>query len=112
MGKVLTDDTMRKWVTLCKRTDDPKLEWLELTLALAGIETRRNGRSFHAPILEVRASDEDAAWAVLNPIDDIPDDARRWSRELPALRAEVAEEGAEDAEASLAYFDRYVAGDR
>lgn len=67
------------WVRLCKRTNDPKLGWLELQLALLGIKSRRNGESFHAPILEVRKGDLDAAWAILGPVDDIPDDDPRFS---------------------------------
>lgn len=63
-----------KWVRFTKRTDDPKLKWLETTLARAGIQSRRNGESWHAPILEVQEKDLDAAWKILTPIDDVPDD--------------------------------------
>jgi hypothetical protein len=66
------------WVRFTKRTDDPKLRWLEITLSRAGIQNRRNGFSFHAPILEILARDWEAAWAILTPIDDVPDDDPRW----------------------------------
>lgn len=70
------------WVTYCKRTEDPKLAFIEKMLAERGIESRRNGHSWHAPILEVDESDLDAAWAMLNEdvfgdgqrLDDIEDD--------------------------------------
>jgi len=61
-------------VLLCKRTNDPKLSWLEETLRGEGIRVRRDGESYHAPLLWVHPDDEDAALAILNPIDDIPDD--------------------------------------
>ncbi len=63
-----------KWVRFTKRTDDPKLKWLEITLARAGIQSKRNGFSWHAPILEIQEKDLAAAWKILRPIDDVPDD--------------------------------------
>lgn len=63
-----------KWVQFTKRTDDPKLAWLERQLAAAGIESRRNGWSFHAPILEVSELHLEKAWEILGPFDSIPDD--------------------------------------
>jgi len=63
-----------KWETFCKRTNDPKLSYVEALLDRAGIPHRRNGESFHAPILEVDSQRLDDAWEILNPIDDIPDD--------------------------------------
>lgn len=62
------------WELLCKRTEDPKLAWLENQLTNAGIDHRRNGDSFHAPILEVDAARIDDAWKILTPVDDVPDD--------------------------------------
>jgi hypothetical protein len=62
------------WVRFTKRTDDPKLAWLQDRLKESGIESRRNGYSFHAPILEVKEEDFDAAWNILRPVDDIDDD--------------------------------------
>lgn len=62
------------WEMFTKRTEDPKLAWLERVLTVAGIPHRRNGRSFHAPILEVPRERLDEAWKILSPVDDIPDD--------------------------------------
>ncbi|TFH48540.1 MAG: hypothetical protein E4H01_06130 [Lysobacterales bacterium] len=67
-----------------RRTNDPKLRWLEEQLADAGIAHRRQGASFHAPILQVDADRIDDAWAILGPDDDIPDDDPRyldWAQE-------------------------------
>lgn len=61
------------WVDFTRRTNDPKLEWLENTLRAAGIDSRRNGESFHAPILQVRQPDYEQAWRILDPVDDVPD---------------------------------------
>jgi hypothetical protein len=66
------------WKTLCKRTEDPKLAYIEYQLDNAGIPNRRNGRSFHAPILEVDSRHFDDAWKILDPIDEIPDDDERF----------------------------------
>lgn len=70
-----------RWVLFCKRTEDPKLAWLERALAARGIRSRRRGHSWHAPILEVPATQLDAADAFLAApfdgrpsLDDIPDD--------------------------------------
>ena len=77
-----------KWVTLCKRTEDPKLAWIERTLLARGIPSRRNGSSFHAPILEVPEAFEEAAWAFLGEpfdgeggqtVDDVDDDDPTFS---------------------------------
>lgn len=70
-----------RWVRFTKRTNDPKLAWLERRLDEKGIKHRRNGRSFHAPILEVHESQHDAAWEILRPVDDIEDDDPRWTAE-------------------------------
>lgn len=64
----------REWVVLCKRTHDPKLSWLERTLSAHGILNRRNGSSFHAPILEVPADLENKAQLILSLVDDMDDD--------------------------------------
>ena len=67
------------WVMFTKRTDDPKLSWLERALERVGIPSRRNGSSFHAPILEVPEEKLDAAWEILTPVDDVPDDDERFT---------------------------------
>lgn len=69
-----------KYVMFTKRTEDPKLAYIEHRLTEAGIPHRRNGHSFHAPILEVSKDREDDAWAILRErrgrykLDDIRDD--------------------------------------
>jgi len=71
-----------RWVLFCKRTEDPKLAWIERELTALGIPSRRNGSSFHAPILEVQEADHEKADAFLQSklprrrttIDDMPDD--------------------------------------
>lgn len=67
-------DNEREWVILCKRTHDPKLSWLERTLSAHGILNRRNGFSFHAPILQVPAEFENKAQLILALVDDMDDD--------------------------------------
>lgn len=65
------------WVQFTKRTNDPKLSWLEAQLDAAGIPHRRAGESWHAPITEVPEDQLEAAWAILAPFDDpdkYPDD--------------------------------------
>ena len=64
-----------KWVSFTRRTNDPKLGWLQRELDLAFISNKRMGKSFHAPILHVRADQEKAAWDILTTeIDNMPDD--------------------------------------
>jgi hypothetical protein len=70
------------WKTFCKRTEDPKLATIERLLRERGIPSRRNGESFHAPILEVPEGHLEAAWALMDEdvygdgvrFDDIEDD--------------------------------------
>ena len=63
-----------------KRTDEPKLSWLVAELNRRGIRNRINGKSWHAPILEVPSRQLEAAWECLPlPIDEIPDDHRIWN---------------------------------
>lgn len=66
--------TKIKWVLFTKRTEDPKLAWLERRLDEAGIPHKRDGYSWHAPIMRVPEEFEDAAWEILTPVDDIEDD--------------------------------------
>lgn len=77
------------WELFTKRTDDPKLAWIEGQLDLMDIPHRRNGHSFHGPILEVPSERYDEAWSILTiPVflpdgtecilDDIPDDDPRF----------------------------------
>lgn len=75
------------WTSLTRRTEAPKLTWIMNALKAAEIMCRLNGQSFHAPILEVKKDQFDAAWKILEPIDsladndpmfDDPDHARAW----------------------------------
>jgi hypothetical protein len=73
------------WEPLCRRTDDPKLAYIEEWLDLLGIPHRRNGRSYHAPILEVAEEDHDRAYQAIlmcptryGIFDDIPDNHYRF----------------------------------
>lgn len=72
-----------KWKILCKRTEDPKLAWIQTRLAELGIPSRRNGSSWHAShVLEVPSDQAQAAWDFLGSqwkhtrftVDDIRDD--------------------------------------
>lgn len=79
------------WVSFTRRTEDPKLAWLEMKLDQAGIPHRRNGRSFHAPILEVQECDIERAWLLLPArVDNAPDDDPRWERELAKAGSHLA----------------------
>ncbi|KPJ96730.1 MAG: hypothetical protein AMS18_00280 [Gemmatimonas sp. SG8_17] len=63
------------WVVLTRRTNDPKLFWIEMLLRVKfGIETKRDGESFHAPIMKVRKEDHDIGWAIVVLFDEIEDD--------------------------------------
>ena len=68
------------WVTICRRTNDPKLAWLERQFDdhKNPIPHRRNGESWHAPILEVPEDRYIDAQDILHPVDDIDDDDPRW----------------------------------
>jgi len=78
--KVLREFVGFRWETFCKRTEDPKLSYIERMLDARGIPHRRNGESWHAPILEVPEQHLAAAWEMLGEdvdgrrLDDIPDD--------------------------------------
>ena len=61
-------------VTFTKRTEYPKLGWLIAQLQEQDIPCAIIGDSFHAPILKVLSADEDRAWEILDPVDDIEDD--------------------------------------
>ena len=68
-----------KWALFTKRTNDPKLIWVEAKLDTLGIPHRRNGESWHAPRLEVPEERLGDAWGILTSkhgdttIDDLPD---------------------------------------
>jgi len=75
------DVSKAAWEIFTKRTDDPKLAWLERRLDEEKIPHERTGFSFHAPILRVPAEHLDAAWVILGPLDDIEDDDHCWDAE-------------------------------
>ncbi len=68
------------WVMATKRTDDPKLAYIERRLDAMGVEHRRNGHSFHAPIMEVREGCEGFVDGILSEpwgdtiLDEVADD--------------------------------------
>ena len=70
--------TWARWVTLTRRTEDPKLGYLERALWAAGVPCFRQGWSAHAPILKIRCDDTTRAWEILTPIDDLDDDDPRF----------------------------------
>lgn len=73
------------WESVYRRTNDPKLAYLEHRLDELGIKHRRHGESAHAPILQVPAEQSQAAWDLLSeeiegvPLDDIGDDNAMFS---------------------------------
>lgn len=73
-GPVNADGDRIVWAIFTKRTNSPKLDWLERRLDEAGILHERGGDSFHAPLLYVEAARLQAAFHILSPVDDIEDD--------------------------------------
>lgn len=74
-----------KWVVFTRRTNEPKLRWIQRQLFGRGIVWRHNGDSAHAPIIEVLKSDLEKAWEFLDPVDNIADDDPRWEQELAEM---------------------------
>jgi hypothetical protein len=85
-------EPMLEWVILCKRTNEPKLSWIESQLDDLGIPNRRDGESFHAPILTVPKNFEVRAHLNVlgapaparyrrwyKTIDDMPDEHRHFA---------------------------------
>ncbi len=62
-----------------KRTNEPKLSYVLNLCKKAGLRVRKQGKSWHAPCSWVHPDDVDAAWEILTPIDDIPDDDPMFS---------------------------------
>jgi len=67
-------------VRFTRRTDYPKLNWLVGKLKDAGIRCFIVGETFHAPISWVHEDDLDAAWEILDPVDDLPDDHEMFTQ--------------------------------
>lgn len=70
------------FVRFTRRTDGLKLIWLEKRLSDNGIACRRNGYSFHAPVLLVEESRLEDAWNILRPVDDDDDDDPKFELDL------------------------------
>lgn len=66
---VAANDTSA-WVTFCKRTEDPKLGYIERLLDERSIPHRRHGESWHATILQVPEEFETQAWDLLSLVVD------------------------------------------
>ena len=104
------------WVNFTRRTDDPKLAFIEAQLATRNIPTRRNGHSFYGPILQVPREFLTEAWDFLqSPIgefyfgtnahitwDDLPDDHEAFGPNLFGVLASQTTEY-EDDELGLEY---------
>ena len=73
--------TEEEMVILTAVTDDPKLGALEEMLVRKGIPSKREGMSFHIPILKVPKDDLKSAMEILDPIKSVPDDHSAWTRE-------------------------------
>lgn len=62
-----------------RRTANPKLGWLMQQCKNAGLRVFIQGkRMFGDPISWVHRDDEDKAWGILTPVDDIPDDDEQF----------------------------------
>ena len=86
---------MTDFVTFTKRTNYPKLGYLIHLLDEREIDSRLDGHSWHAPILKVRRGDLDSACALLDPIDNIPDNDPRFSgyeNTIPTTETRLAAE--------------------
>jgi hypothetical protein len=64
---------------LTKRTANPKLGWLMRKCKDAGLRVFIEGkRMMGDPISWVHRDDFDKAWAILDPVDDVPDGDKRF----------------------------------
>ncbi len=75
-NKVFVRSTVNlpEWILFTKRTANPKLKWLLDECRKSKLRVFRQGRSFHAPCTYVHREDEEAAWNILTPVDDMADD--------------------------------------
>ena len=104
-----------RWIGFTKRTDDPKLAWLECQLLLRGIPSRRRGFSFHAPILEIPEEFEERAWEILSPIDDVEDDDPMFAEMEdcpPALARDLLSAGSRHEDEHMQQLSRRLAKHR
>lgn len=65
-----------EWVTVTRRTNDPKLSFLEKWLDQMGVLHRRNGSSTHAPIMQVPVSQSEEAYATLEMVIELGEGVR------------------------------------
>ena len=70
------------WVSFTRRTEDPKLAYIESRLFDMNIPCRRNGHSFHAPILEVPENALQLAYGLL---------AEKFPEKFPGRRKTIDE---------------------
>lgn len=79
----MLDTSDPHWETFTRRTNDPKLAWIESQLDAMQIPHRRSGDTFHAPILQVHAADLESAWKILTEeIDNAEDNDPRFGGDL------------------------------
>lgn len=71
----------QKWTVFIRRTNNPKIEWLEEQLDALEIPHRRHGNLFHVPILEVPENKLASAQILLDSIDNTSDDDP-WFRRI------------------------------
>lgn len=86
--------TKTAWVSLLRRTNEPKLSYMRHRLTQAGIPNVRRGKSWWAPIIQIPESYQSEAYSILDErwsekrfgfdpkggtsLDDIPDDDPRF----------------------------------
>lgn len=66
-----------RWAMLTKKTNGPKLRWLEYRLEDEGIPWRKEPGD--TPILSVPFEKVEAAWEILEPVDEVPNEDSRWT---------------------------------
>jgi len=70
---------VQEWKLFTKRTANPKRAWLMRQCKDAGLRVMTHEKRFMGePTTWVHRDDEDAAWDILSPVDDVPDDDARF----------------------------------
>jgi hypothetical protein len=119
-----TSSEIIEWVALSRRTNDPKLMWIEAQLEISGVPSRRSGYSWHAPILEIPIDAFHAGMAILSQrvgqldlgtstaivIDDIDDEHPYFMEWAMATGRAFAPRESREALAPLAVTDSTFAG--
>jgi len=70
----MPDKGANTWVVLTRSTRDPKLRWLADKMSVLGVKIRRVESTNGTAQLHVCEDQLREAWAVLNRVDDLPDD--------------------------------------